>query len=179
MRVVISSGHGLYIRGASGYIDEVDEARRVVPAVAKYLRRLGVRVVTYNDDVSTTQDENLERIVDFHNSETRDLDVSVHFNDSDGDTDTGIGTEVWFQADGSQESLAAQIASAIAEAGDLKDRGPKPTTGLYFLNHTSMPAVLLEICFVNSVEDCQHYEKRFDGICEAIAQTIADSQAVA
>jgi hypothetical protein len=29
-RVVISSGHGLHVRGASGVLDEVDEARRVV-----------------------------------------------------------------------------------------------------------------------------------------------------
>ena len=28
--IIISSGHGKYIRGASGYLDEVDEARRVV-----------------------------------------------------------------------------------------------------------------------------------------------------
>ena len=28
-RIVISSGHGKYVRGASGIIDEVDEARRV------------------------------------------------------------------------------------------------------------------------------------------------------
>ena len=38
MRVVISSGHGKHIRGASGYIDEVDEARKVVETVADYLR---------------------------------------------------------------------------------------------------------------------------------------------
>jgi hypothetical protein len=29
-KICISSGHGKYIRGASGYLDEVDEARRVV-----------------------------------------------------------------------------------------------------------------------------------------------------
>ena len=27
-RICISSGHGLYVRGAAGIIDEVDEARR-------------------------------------------------------------------------------------------------------------------------------------------------------
>ena len=29
-RIVIASGHGNHVRGASGIIDEVDEARRVV-----------------------------------------------------------------------------------------------------------------------------------------------------
>ena len=41
MHIVISSGHGKHIRGASCYIDEVDEARRVVEAVARNLRALG------------------------------------------------------------------------------------------------------------------------------------------
>ena len=31
--IVISSGHGLYVRGASGIIDEVDEARRFTDAL--------------------------------------------------------------------------------------------------------------------------------------------------
>ena len=65
MDVVISSGHGKYVRGASGYIDEVDEARKVVEMVAQHLRKLGVGVTTFHDDVSTTQDDNLARIVDF------------------------------------------------------------------------------------------------------------------
>ena len=83
-RVVISSGHGKYIRGAAGPqpwgLDEVDEARKVVEEVAQNLRLGGIEVVTYHDDVSTTQNENLNRIVDFHNSKTRDLDISCHFN---------------------------------------------------------------------------------------------------
>ena len=37
-RIVISSGHGKYVRGASGIIDEVDEARRVVEHLADELR---------------------------------------------------------------------------------------------------------------------------------------------
>ena len=36
--IVISSGHGLYVRGASGYIDEVDCARALVERIADYLR---------------------------------------------------------------------------------------------------------------------------------------------
>jgi N-acetylmuramoyl-L-alanine amidase len=79
-RIVISSGHGKYVRGASGVLDEVDEARKVVEQVADELRGRDVDVTTYHDDVSTTQNESLNRIVDFHNSQTRDLDVSVHFN---------------------------------------------------------------------------------------------------
>jgi len=74
MRVVISSGHGKYVRGASGLIDEVDEARKVVPEVAKWLTVNGHQVIEFHDDVSTTQQQNLNTIVNYHNKQTRDLE---------------------------------------------------------------------------------------------------------
>src|ERR1700757_3229057 len=95
MNIVISSGHGKYVRGASGYIDEVDEARKVVEMVAQHLRKLGVGVTTFHDDVSKTQDENLERIVDFHNDQDRNLDISVHFN-AYVETEKEMGCEVLY-----------------------------------------------------------------------------------
>src|SRR5215472_11014998 len=106
MRIAISSGHGKYIRGASGLIDEVDEARKVVPEVAKRLKRAGHEVMTFNDDVSTTQSENLNRIVNWHNSQTRDFDVSVHFN-AYIPTTGGMGTECLYLT---QADVATRVA---------------------------------------------------------------------
>src|SRR5215831_234528 len=121
LRIVISSGHGAKISGAVDIIDEHDEAVRVVDRTAYYLRQFGVEVVTYEDTVSTTQDENLERIVDFHNSQgPHTYDISVHFNSSNGTTSKPIGTEVFHYSD---EELAAEVSQAIADAGDLIDRG--------------------------------------------------------
>lgn len=171
-RIVISSGHGKYIRGAEGYLDEVDEARRVVARVGELLNDAGVKATTYNDDVSTSQNENLNRIVDFHNSQTRDLDVSVHFNASET-TSNPMGAECWHY---SQEDLAASVASAIAEAGRLKDRGPKQTGDLFFLNHTEEPAILIEVCFVDSSADADLYRQNFDAICSAIAAAISGEE---
>src|SRR6516164_11818756 len=95
MRIAISSGHGLYVRGASCIIDDVDEARRVVKTLVNNLEVLGHGVVEFHDDVSKTQNENLHRIVDFHNSQQRDLDVSVHFN-AYVPTNAAKGTEVLY-----------------------------------------------------------------------------------
>src|SRR5215467_11028262 len=106
MRIVISSGHGLYVRGAKGLIDEVNEARRVVPAVADFLRTAGHWVDTFNDDISTTQNENLQRIVNHHNAQTRDFDVSVHFN-AYTPTDGARGCEVLYV---SQSDVAARVS---------------------------------------------------------------------
>src|SRR5215471_15760839 len=154
MKIVISSGHGLKVRGASGLIDEVDEARRVVPEVVKYLRQLGHEVAEFHDDTSESQDENLETIVHFHNSQERNLDVSVHFN-AYTPTKGGRGTEVLYVT---QQSLAAKVSSAISEAGGLINRGAHKRSDLYFLNCTDEPAILIEVCFVDAAADVENYK---------------------
>jgi hypothetical protein len=167
--IIISSGHGKYVRGACGILDEVDEARLVVEKLADELRERGVDVKTYHDDVSKTQNENLTRIVDFHNKHIRQLDISVHFNAYE-QVSKPMGTEVLYV---SQSTLAGQLSAAIAGCGFI-NRGPKKRTDLYFLNETDGPAVLLEVCFVDSEADAAVYEEQFDEICEAIADVLAD-----
>jgi N-acetylmuramoyl-L-alanine amidase len=171
MKVVISSGHGKHIRGASGYIDEVDEARRVVESVADVLRDQNVEVTTYHDDISTTQSENLDRIVDFHNSKTRDLDISVHFNAYET-TSKPMGCEVLYVSSTGLE-IADEVVDAICEASGLINRGPKKRTDLAFLNGTEEPAILIETCFVDSKADVDIYYEYYDVICNAIADAIS------
>ena len=171
MRVVISSGHGKHIRGASGYIDEVDEARLVVESVADALRESGVEVTTYHDDVSDSQSENLDRIVDFHNSKTRDLDISVHFN-AYQTTSKPMGCEVLYVSSTGME-IADEVVDRICDASGLINRGPKKRTDLAFLNGTEEPAILIETCFVDSRADCDIYAENYDLICSAIADAIS------
>jgi N-acetylmuramoyl-L-alanine amidase/Putative peptidoglycan binding domain len=167
--IAISSGHGKYIRGASGYLDEVDEARRVVEHVADILHTGGVKVMTFHDDTSRDQNTNLHTIVNWHNKQTRSLDVSVHFN-AYQTTQNPMGTECLYIT---QSTLAAEVSHAIARAGSLIDRGPKKRTDLFFLNNTAEPAILIEVCFVDSKADDTLYNTYFDGICQAIAEAIA------
>jgi N-acetylmuramoyl-L-alanine amidase/Putative peptidoglycan binding domain len=177
MKIVISSGHGKKIRGASGspvppQCDEVDEARKVTEGVATALRKLGVDTITYHDDVSTTQSENLTRITDFHNSRgAHDYDVSVHFNCYDG---SAHGTEVLYV---SQQELAEKICDKIVAAGGFTNRGAKKRTDLKFLNATDAPAVLLEVAFCDNDGDCSKYKSNFDAICTGIAEGIASKEA--
>src|SRR6516162_2606440 len=121
MKIVISSGHGKYVRGASGLIDEVDEARKVVEEVSKWLAAGGHEVVVFHDDTSTTQNENLNTIVNFHNSQDRDLDISVHFN-AYTPTDGGRGSEVLYVT---QENIATRVVEAICSVSGLINRGAK------------------------------------------------------
>src|SRR5215831_20259109 len=169
MQVVISSGHGQKIRGAADILDEVNEARNVVNRVAGFINGMGHTALVFHDNTSTTQNQNLETIVKFHNKQERDLDVSVHFNAYEH-TSKPMGTECLYV---SQSELSAQIALAISESGELINRGPKKRTDLYFLNNTEEPAILIEVCFVDSQADVGLYNEHFRDICMAIAEAIS------
>jgi N-acetylmuramoyl-L-alanine amidase len=169
--IVISSGHGKYIRGASGVLDEVDEARKVVEQLAKELRARDVNVKTFHDDTSHDQNTNLNTIVNYHNAQSRDLDVSVHFN-AYVETTKPMGVECLYV---SQSSLAGQVSSAIAACGFI-NRGPKKRTDLFFLNNTEEPAILIETCFVDSSADADIYHREFADICDAVADVLGGKE---
>jgi len=165
MRIAISAGHGKYVKGAAGvqgYQENV-ETPKVMAGVAKALRARGVEVVEFWDQTSKTQDENLKAICSWHNKQTRDYDVSVHFNASNGQ---GHGVEVWYVT---QKDLSARISKSMSEAG-FTDRGAKYTSSLYFLNNTSKPAVLIETCFIDNNGDMVGiYMPDFNRVCELAA----------
>ena len=165
MKIAISSGHGKHVQGADEYMNEVEQARRVVEHVAEELEAAGVEAFIFHDNTSKTQDENLEAIVAFHNSQVRDYDVSVHFNAFEP-TSEPRGTECCYLT---QKELAAQISGTISRNGDLIDRGAKVRSDLYFLNSTDMPAILIETCFVDSKADVDNYQLNFGMICAGIA----------
>ena len=124
MKIVISSGHGKYIRGASGspvppQLDEVDEARKVTDRVAEVLQGMGHDVITFHDNTSHDQSTNLSTIVNFHNKQTRTLDVSVHFNAYDH---SAHGCEVLYKT---QEKLAKTVVDKMCAASGFTNRGPK------------------------------------------------------
>ena len=61
----------------------------------------------------------------------------------------------------------------MAKVAGFINRGAKQRNDLYFLNQTNEPAVLAEICFVDSTADTDAYADRFDQLCKAIAITLA------
>lgn len=170
--ICISSGHGRHVRGARGVLDEVDEARKVTNRVAELLRQAGVTVHVFHDDASRSVSANLNSIVGFHNGRTRDRDVSVHFN-AFSVTNGPRGTEVLHRT---QQSLAAEVSAAMARTGGLINRGAKHRTNLAFLNRTARPALLLEVCFVDSSHDAALYRQNFESICRGIAESISGAR---
>src|SRR6516164_6441808 len=169
MKIVISSGHAKYVRGAVGPapwgLDEVNEARRVVAEVADLLTVDGYDVSQLHDDVSKNQSDNLHWIVSNHNKfAAKDrLDVSVHFNAYLADPNIGRGTECLYIT---QKELAARVATAISSVSGLINRGAKYRSDLYFLNGTtgSLGAILIEVAFVDAQADVTAYDQHFADI---------------
>ena len=159
MKVAISSAH-FPGGGASGLISEVEEARKVVEAVASLLPD----AVFFHDYTSTSQDENLATLTEWHNSQSRQLDVSVHFNAYEP-TEEPRGVEVLFLT---ADEIARSLADAISQVGFI-NRGAKQRTDLYLINNTDEPCVIIEICFVDSIADVEIYHEHFDAICGLIA----------
>jgi N-acetylmuramoyl-L-alanine amidase len=166
MRIAISSGHSTKCQGAIGYLNEVEEATRVVDRVHEIWQDNGVESVKFHDTVSDDSSENLNRIVNWHDAQQRDLDVSVHFN-----AGGGTGSEVLWVT---QEDLAADVSEAMASAANWTNRGPKYRSDLFFLNSTDKPAILLEVCFVDSQSDSNKWrdDEVFEAVCQAIAESI-------
>lgn len=168
MKVCISAGHGKYIRGASGYIDEYDENVRVGTRANELINTNGGASEFFTDTTSTSQNTNLSTIVNWHNSRSRDLDVSVHFN-AYSTTSKPMGVEVLYVT---QSSLASQLSSALAGVMSLPNRGGKYRSDLYFLNNTTKPAILIETCFVDSSADANSYKAEFENVCKTIAEIV-------
>ena len=181
MRIVISSGHGLFVRGARGVIDEVDEARRVTDRVAEILRREGISANVFHENSARTAAANVNAIVQHHNRQVRDLDVSIHFNSTATGAieDRAIGVEVLhFTGNQNTRALAGRVAKAISDASGLllrhqHDSGAVARNNIGFLNNTTAPAILIEVCFVVSRTDTRLYQQFFEEICTAIASAIS------
>ena len=125
--------------------------------------------VKFHDDHSTSVSQNLNAITNWHNKQTRDLDVSFHLNCYDH---TAHGTEVLYLT---QQTKAAEVCAAICAAGGFTSRGAKKRTDLAFLNNTSKPAILLESFFCDHTGDCNKYHAsgKFEVLCRAIAESIS------
>ena len=168
-KFVISSGHGKIVGGAVGFINERAEAVKVVDRVYAILTNsYNGRGYRFHESTAQNQSQNLANIVNYHNGKDRELDVSVHFNSASA---TATGTEcLYYDA----KSLSAKMSAAMAKALDIRDRGPKERTELYFLRNTTKPAILLEVCFVSNKDDVAKYKANFERLCQAIAKVIAD-----
>lgn len=167
VKVILSAGHGAKVSGANGFIKEHDEAVRLGKRVVEIL---GKEAIFYRETTATSQRQNLSNIVAYHNSKSRVLDVSLHFNSA---SFTATGSECLY-LNPKLKTLSTKMSKAMSGAMGISDRGPKYRSELYFLRNTNKPAILLEVCFVSSKKDSDSYKKNFEKLAQAIAKELAD-----
>nr|DAP71704.1 MAG TPA: Cell wall hydrolase autolysin [Caudoviricetes sp.] len=150
MKIAIAGGHSAAARGASGYIDEYEKDRAYVAKLIPALEAAGHTVVDCSNEAMSVNGE-LYAEVSKANESDADYFLAVHFN-----AGGGTGTECWYYS-GNEAGyeLADTMSSNVAGALGLCNRGAKSTTSLYVIRRTNMPAVLLEVCFVDTYQDAQ------------------------
>lgn len=146
----IHAGHtatGKGAIGAVGYLNESDEAREVVGYLIPMLLKQGHTVYDCTDNEWSDINGNLSKIVSKCNAHKVDLDISIHLN-----AGGGTGCEVWGY-DENTDNYAGLISENIATKIGFKNRGIKYSNALYVLRNTISPAILIECCFVDNLND--------------------------
>ena len=178
-KATVHAGHnpsGKIACGASDLLDESTEARWITKKVIKLLKKNGIKAVNCTVNNGTSQGDVLRKICDKCNAVAdADLHISIHFNsgrgDKTGDGKVG-GTEVLLTKDADNKGdIAKRVCNQMVKLG-FTDRGVKVNTGLYFLNHTKAPALLVEVCFVDDKDDYMLYSADRIDVAHAIARAV-------
>ena len=173
MRIGINPGHtvsGTTGCGAVGYIDESKEVRKVGRVLIDMLRKCGHTVVDCTNDYAPTVSSNLSQIVSIANSQPLDLFVSIHFNSGGGK-----GCEV-FTYGGKSFEQADNVCRNMEKLGFI-NRGIKDGSNLYVVRKSDAKAMLVEVCFVDTKQDVDLYNKiGVNKIATALCDAIIGSE---
>jgi len=165
-KVILDAGHGGVEPGAvhEGR-QEKDDNLRLTLAVGEILENQGIEVAyTRTEDVYDTPLQKAQ----IANEEGGDFFISFHRNSSPEENQySGVETLV-YDASGDKAALAEAINAELAEVG-FRDLGVNERTDLVVLKRTQMPAVLVEVGFLNTDADNQLFDAQFEAVAEAIA----------
>ena len=171
-KIAIDPGHGGRDPGAvyEGR-QEKDDNLDLALAVGQILEDNGIDVVyTRVEDVYNTPFEKATMA----NNSGADLFVSFHRN-AMPTPGSASGAEVLvYEDEGLPAEVARSVLAELAEAG-FTDRGVIERKNLVVLRRTQMPAVLLEVGFIDNTEDNQLFDGSFDQIAQGIAEGILEA----
>ncbi|MBO5459711.1 MAG: N-acetylmuramoyl-L-alanine amidase [Lachnospira sp.] len=167
--VALDAGHGGSDSGAV-YKNrkEKDYVLRLTRAVGQILENNGINVfyVRTDDEYETP----FKKATDANNAGA-DYFVSIHRNSSERPNQySGVETLV-YSDDGIRAEMARNINEELEAAG-FKNLGVTERPNLVVLKRTRMPAVLVEVGFINSDEDNRIFDQNFNQIAQGIADGI-------
>lgn len=141
---------------------ECDLAYELAQLIKTYLERHGIHVVI-------GQNDDLYRICGEANSWPADYFLSIHFN---AFNTRATGTETLVSGSLDSLLLGHSIQANLKAVLCLPDRGIKERPGMFVLRNTAMPAVLVEVCFLDNDYDIKRYFDKKDDVARAIATAI-------
>ena len=170
--VVIDSGHGGANPGASYRgRQEKDDALALALAVGDILERNGIEV--YYTRTTDVYESPFQKAME-GNAVGADYFVSIHRNSSPYPNQyTGVESLVYNRY-GEAARLAANINEQLEMVGFV-NQGVNERPNLVVLNRTNMPAVLVEVGFINTDADNQLLDDRFYDVAQAIADGIIET----
>ena len=178
MKVFINPGHHIGVdSGAVNQKYHVCEAQIVhdIAVLLKfYLEAAYVQVEMLQSDNLLGENPKYYPVVQTANGSGADLFVSLHCNSAENPAAHGTETLIYVSG-GEAERAAFCIQRQLVDTLGTIDRGIKERPGLAVLRGTSMPAVLVEVGFINTDADNTIFDTRFEEIAQAIADGILES----
>lgn len=170
--VMLDAGHGGANPGAvyEGR-RESDDNLALVLAIGPILENNGINVLyTRTTDVYQTPFQKAQ----LANEAAVDFFISIHRNSFPEDNVVSGVESLVYDLSGVKLEMAENINAQLETVGFV-NLGVKARPNLIVLRRTRMPAVLVEVGFINSDIDNQLFDANFDAIARAIADGIIET----
>lgn len=170
--IMLDAGHGDTDPGAVyGERKEAQDALRLTLAIGEILQNHGFDVeYTRTTDVYESPFQKAMEA----NEAGVDYFVSIHRNSYPADNVVSGVESLVYDLSGTKYEMAQNINQQLESVGFV-NLGVKARPNLVVLKRTKMPAVLVEVGFINSNIDNQLFEDNFYDIAGAIADGIMDT----
>lgn len=174
MNILLIAGHGDTDVGAVGLLNgkqitEADYTRQLLSLVETRFKK-HVNTYVYPTERRSMEDYRNGVFSSISNIANMDLMLDFHFN---AYNTTATGTEVYIPTTSNYTSLAGKIVNGIADVG-FTNRGVK--TYNYSLISTaqkySIPAFLVETCFIDNPKDMACYTSYEETIADNITNAV-------
>lgn len=158
MKIFLSVGHSILANGnctsadgrLRGGVLEYDYCKKLAPYVQRWLQAAGCEVTLVicpeRKFTKSTQEKSYK--IPIENKGGYDLAAELHLNAFNG---VAHGTEVYYKT-AKGKAFAERVDKKLATV--FTDRGAQKRTNLYILNSTKAPAILIEVFFCDSLDDC-------------------------
>lgn len=150
---------------------EKDDTLRLTLAIGEILQNNGIDVeYTRTTDVYESP---YEKAMEANNAGV-DFFISIHRNSYPTDNAVSGVESLVYDLSGIKLQMAENINEQLESVGFV-NLGVKARPNLVVLRRTKMPAVLVEVGFINSDIDNRLFDENFDDIARAIADGILDT----